>query len=398
MATFSFQSRHGVPTWLLGTSLGLSLVLVAEVGVRLLGLADWTKESSLVFSGEFLVGVITAAPFVAGVAYAGHWLTHSELQPERFARAWWWTVAGAGAAVLLNLALMTVLPVSSVLLFVAWLRWAVALGAGLGVFIGVVEARAIQNATDAERSAVRAEHLEAQRDLLDYLNSLLRHEVLNATNVVSGYATLLKDAHDEGTPEYDYGDTILRRSEEITGVIEDVRVLLLASETDAPVVPVDLSETLAEEVAKLEDLDDSVEVEMSVPDSVYVRADALLPRVFGNLLANAVEHNDSSPPRVSVTVDAGGERVTVEIADNGSGVPDGEVEGLFDRPSQRTADHGFGTYLTAKLVEQYGGSVDLVETGPAGSTFRVALQRASPSSDGAGAPVESVSSLGTPVD
>lgn len=102
-------------------------------------------------------------------------------------------------------------------------------------------------------------------------------------------------------------------------------------------------------------------------------ADDLLPRVFGNLLSNAVEHNDDAVPRISVTVTEWVDEVTVRIADDGPGIPASERETLFER-SER-ADHGLGLYIVGELVERYGGRVELVETGPDGTTFDVTLDR-----------------------
>ncbi|MFB6268919.1 MAG: sensor histidine kinase [Halobacterium sp.] len=367
-----FRSESRVPGRLVGLAAALAVVVGAEVAVRLVTPAS---APEVVFTGEFYVGVLTVAPFVAGTAYAGYWLADSDIEERLHRRVWWWTVAGAGASTLLNFALMAVMPVDSWLLAVSWLRWGVGVGAGIGVGVGVTEARAIQKALEAERSAVRAEHLEVQRDLLDYLNSLLRHEVLNASNVISGYAALLADEHDEGTPGREYSETIRRKSDDITTVIEDVRVLLQAADGRSSLEPVDVADVVRTEAAKLTDLDEDVVVDVDAPETVEVPADALLARVFGNLLANAVVHNDSDTPRVSVTVDADDESVVVDVADNGPGIPDADAESLFERPSQRTADHGLGLYLVRKLVHHYGGRVELRETGPSGSVFRVELPR-----------------------
>ncbi|MUV61036.1 sensor histidine kinase KdpD [Halobacterium sp. CBA1126] len=371
------RSSSAVPERLVATAVAVTLALVVEVAVRL-HVDALLSPVSLVFSGEFLVGIVTTAPFVAGVAYAGYWLRESGVEVDRYRRVWWWTLAGAAASLVLNVMLMGVLSVGSTLLAVAWLRWAVAVGLGVGVGIGVTEARAIQQATEAERNAVRAEHLEVQRDLLDYLNSLLRHEVLNASNVISGYADLLRDEQADGTPAAEYAETIRRKSDEVTGVVQDVRVLLHATEERADFERVDVVPLLRDEVAKLSDLDEDAVVETDLPETATVHADALLARVFGNLLANAVEHNDSDPPRVRVRGSVDEESVTIEIEDNGPGIPDEEVATLFERPSRRAADHGLGLYLVARLLEHYCGSVDLVDTGPEGSTFRVTLPREPP--------------------
>lgn len=381
----SATTESRVPTYLVATSGLLGLVTLVEVGLRLGGATTLT----LALGGEFFVGVLTALPFLIGVGYAGYWLEGSQLRTARYRRVWLWTVAAVVTSLILNVLLMTVLPVASVLLAVAWLRWAATIGAGIGVSIGVTEARAIHNAMEAERTEVRAEQLEAQRDLLDYLNSLLRHEVLNGANVISGYATLLRDAHDPGTEVHEHAKTIHRKSEDVTSVVQDVRVLLRATEGQSDYEPVNVSALLQKEVEKVEDLNDSVEVRTSIPESVYVSADALLRRVFGNVLANAVEHNDSSPPRVSLRVAVTDETVMVDVEDNGSGISEDVVGTLFRRPSKRSAEHGLGLYLVDRLVQRYGGTVELAETGPDGSTFRLELPRYNRDEDATAEPAPS---------
>ncbi|MFC7196407.1 sensor histidine kinase [Halosimplex aquaticum] len=112
-----------------------------------------------------------------------------------------------------------------------------------------------------------------------------------------------------------------------------------------------------------------------------MRANSLLKHVFGNLLANAVEHNDSDVPRVRVSVTRSEESVVVDVADNGSGIPDDRVPDLFGRPDSFATDHGLGLFLIGELAEQYDGSVELAETGEDGSVFRVELPRIAPDAD-----------------
>lgn len=106
-----------------------------------------------------------------------------------------------------------------------------------------------------------------------------------------------------------------------------------------------------------------------------VRADGLLKRVFSNLLNNAVEHNENPDPEISVSMDTGPDAVEVRIADNGSGVPEAERELLFETETAKT-DHGIGLTIVGRLVDRYGGDVELAETGPDGSVFLVSLPRA----------------------
>lgn len=364
-----------VPRYLVGASVVLALLTGVETLLRVLGVAN--SGPDLVFSGEFFVGLITTVPFVAAIGYAGHWLARSDLDPGHNRRIAVWTVGGTAMFLAINLALVVFTPVN-VWILVAWVRWAVALGGGISVLVGISEARAIHSALEAERAMLEAEHLESQRDVLEYLNGLLRHEVLNAANVISGYAEMLKDECAPGERTHQYSGTIQRQSDDMAAVIRDVRVLLDAMAGESELASMDLGAILAEEVAKLEDTHDRVEVDVVVPGEVTVLANALLPRVFGNLLSNAVEHNDSETPRVTVVVEAAVETVTVEVIDNGPGIPDGAADTLFDRPGLTESDHGIGLYLVSVLVDSYDGTIELTETGPDGSTFAIELPRGTP--------------------
>jgi len=58
------------------------------------------------------------------------------------------------------------------------------------------------------------------------------------------------------------------------------------------------------------------------PDTVL--ANEMLASVFRNLLNNAVQHNDTDAPEVTVTCEETDDRIRVRVADNGPGVPDAE--------------------------------------------------------------------------
>lgn len=51
---------------------------------------------------------------------------------------------------------------------------------------------------------------------------------------------------------------------------------------------------------------------------------------------------------------------------------------MFDPDIRNRANHGLGLTIVARLVDRYGGEVDLVETGPEGTVFAVMLSSADP--------------------
>ncbi|SEV91372.1 sensor histidine kinase [Halobacterium jilantaiense] len=357
------------PAWrLVEFAVVLAAAVVVEAVVRV--------ATGVGLTLPFLAGLVTLLPFLAGIAYAGQWLADSKVDAARHGRVLRWTTSSAAASVVVNVVLMAVLPVASTMQAVAWLRWALVIGAGVGALIGVTEARAVQHASDAARSETRAAHFERERDRLDYLNSLLRHEILNATNEISGYARLLHESHEPGSRVHEFSGRIDSRTSALTSVIDDVSVLLQASREPDDVGTVDAVAVVLDETARLEDTYDAADVSVDAPATATVAADCLVSRAVRALLENAVVHDDATETSVSVTVDASVDWVTVRVRDDSGGISEDAVESLFERPSRRTADHQLGLYTATKLVEGYGGDLELVETGDDGSTFEVRLPAA----------------------
>ncbi|WP_408959936.1 sensor histidine kinase [Natrinema sp. 74] len=359
-----------VPRYVIGFAIALLIGLIGEITVYT------ASGTEFVTSGQFLVGVVTTVPAIGGIAYGGQWLRNADFSADRYSRVVRWVVGGLVVFLLINLALIATMPPESWAEVVSWIRWAVVLGAATGLLIGCLEGKAIERTLEAERASLRATHLEEQREYLDYLNSILRHEVLNTATVVNGYASLL---YEEASTDQQrrWAEIVIDESEEMSTVIDDVRILLRSVDGEWRLEPVDASQVLTNEVRKLEHKSGPIDVETSIPDDVFVRADELLARVFGNLLSNAVEHNDAETPRIEITVEPGPETVRFEIADNGPGIPDAKLESLFDRTESHGSTHGLGLYLVHQLVSRYGGSVELVDTGPEGSRFAVELPAAS---------------------
>lgn len=359
------RSANSLTTAVSATGLLLLLWSVLEpVGL-------FASGSSVVFRPRYVVGYVTIVPSCLGMMWAGRWLRRSDLPVEHHRRIAVCWLVGGGGFLAFNLGLMTFFPTGPIWIATNWARWALSLGLAVGLVIGVTESRAIYHTISAERQSIRTEHVEKQRDLVDHMNGILRHEVLNATQVILGNASSLQEADDPIRPSDERIERIYRQGEEVTAVIQEVRSLLGAMDADRALAPMSLADVVRSEARKVTDRHPNADVDVRIPDDVTVRGDELLGRIFGNLLSNAAEHNDAETVHVVVEADRSAGSVAVTVRDDGGGIPDRKLDALFDRPAQ--GDHGLGLYLVRELAQGYGGSIDLVETGEQGTTFEVRL-------------------------
>lgn len=224
------------------------------------------------------------------------------------------------------------------------------------------------------------ERLIRQRDDLQLLNQVMRHDIRNDLQVVGAYAELLDDHVDEEGKAY--LDVIKRNTQSavsLTTTVRDLAEVMLREETEPSHVSLD--RILSQQIEEIRSgYSEAVfTVEGSFPEKEVV-ADEMLSSVFRNLLRNAVQHNDETPATVSVsaTVDADDGVVEVRIVDNGPGIPESHRDDVFGKGEKGldSPGAGIGLYLVQSLVEIYGGSVSIEDTEPKGTTFVVRLRLA----------------------
>ena len=118
-------------------------------------------------------------------------------------------------------------------------------------------------------------------------------------------------------------------------------------------------------------------LEVSIdPDIPLIRADAAqLERALANVGDNAARHAGTGP--VSVRVRSTGPRVLIRVSDRGPGIPQDELERIFE-PFHRAsgeagAGSGLGLAITRGFVEANGGRVRAESRPGRGTTFTIDL-------------------------
>ena len=78
--------------------------------------------------------------------------------------------------------------------------------------------------------------------------------------------------------------------------------------------------------------------------------------VFGNLVQNAIEHGKAT--KITVEIERGDNNIVVKFSDNGRGFSE-EARSKVFKESYSEKGSGFGLFIVKRLMEKYGGSVEL---------------------------------------
>jgi signal transduction histidine kinase len=230
----------------------------------------------------------------------------------------------------------------------------------------------------------------SQRDRLDRLKDefvlTASHELRSPLTSVQGFAELLMLERDSLTPkQVDTVEIILDNCRHLVRLLND---LLDLARSDAGRLAITPKPT---EPAPL--IDDAVRtmrgqtdgasqtltqrIEPGIP-LVNVEPDRIR-QILVNLLTNAHEY---SPPGATIEVTGRVVDADVEIAvtDNGPGIPESQLEHIFERfvrgdagLTQRVGGTGLGLAISKSLVELHGGTIAVESTVGVGSTFRFRL-------------------------
>ena len=244
-----------------------------------------------------------------------------------------------------------------------------------------------REAEGAARARVEtAEELaETRRDFV----AAVSHELRTPLTAILGFAELLETRW-EGMGEGQRRRTAGRIAVSARRQLRLVEDLLLAARPEGGegrlrIGPVVLAPLAAQAAAEIRAAYRGQRIDLAGPAGLRARADSSrVAQIAANLLENAAKYSPEGSP-VVVSWAAEGGMAALRVRDLGPGIGEGR-ELLFTRfgrlPGARAragrVGTGLGLYLGRRLAAAMGGSLDLENTGPGGSTFLLLLPADTP--------------------
>ena len=235
--------------------------------------------------------------------------------------------------------------------------------------------RLFHRARDLEEQAIEAEQLAT----IGTLASGLAHEIRNPLNSLNLNMQMLEEeGRERGVSTSEMRLLGLTRSE--LGRLERLATDFLSY---AKPRPLELEEVPAVEVlervrAVLDAESRSRRVALEVFDDssgAKIRADrSQIDQMLHNLVQNALAAAEESDqrPRVELRARRDDATVWVEVSDNGPGIPDEEIERVFELfYSTRKGGTGLGLAIVQRIAQGHGAAIAIDRRPGGGTTFRV---------------------------
>jgi signal transduction histidine kinase len=233
------------------------------------------------------------------------------------------------------------------------------------------------NQSLAEMHTEIRQHEESMKQLL----SGIAHEIKNPLGGMEIYAGLLEEALAEEASEEDMAERRSYLGKVIRELSHLKQIVLEYLDYARPLKG--HPEQLKLEVI-LDDIHRILEPEIRQKEVNYHHSgngvilgdESKLRRVFVNLLKNSLEAVDENGT-IAVTVECKDSRVSVEVSDNGRGIPKADIDKIFD-PYFTTQDKGYGLGLAIvkNIVDEMNGTIIVKSEADRGTEFTLSFAEA----------------------
>jgi two-component system phosphate regulon sensor histidine kinase PhoR len=212
------------------------------------------------------------------------------------------------------------------------------------------------------------------------------HEFKTPLTAIRGFAeTLLSGALEDADHRARFVEIIREHAERLTRLTDDLLQLskMEAGQFALEFKPVDAAELLTScmDTARFSAEQKKLKIELHCPPKMpAVRGDAgRLRDAIQNLLDNAVQY---TPPggRIVVSANAKNGDVVFDVSDNGIGIPQADLERIFERfyrvddaRSREAGGTGLGLAIVKHIVEAHTGRIWVESTVGEGSSFHFSI-------------------------
>ena len=244
-----------------------------------------------------------------------------------------------------------------------------------------------QKLEETERKRVEVEALQELIEIREQFTSMVSHELRNPLTTIMTSVEMVKNYRDRLTIErQDYHlDKILDQCKYMTDLMNDILVYSKAEaeKLNINVEPIDIVLFMQDLITSLqhnEKYSHQIVFEYDIAYESIVTDKKMFKQIIENLLTNAMKYSPKKSEIQLTITTPDEETIHSIIKDHGIGIPDGDIDILFDPffRSQNVGNiggTGLGLAIVKKHVEALGGTISVTSVLGEGTTIELRLPR-----------------------
>ncbi|HTO47210.1 MAG TPA: ATP-binding protein [Burkholderiales bacterium] len=222
------------------------------------------------------------------------------------------------------------------------------------------------------------------------MSAALAHEITQPLGAIENYALAARRRIGDESPDLarvaDLLDKVIGQATRAGDVVTRMRGMVQRHELEPREIDVARAVGACVDMVKTDCELRDIRIELKAADGlpVVVVDEIHLQQVVLNLLRNAMEavelpHSGVSREiRIEVRLD-GADAVSVQVADRGAGIAEGDLERVFESfYSTKPTGLGVGLAICRKLIEAHGGALRATHNPGGGAVFQLTLPVAAP--------------------
>ena len=224
--------------------------------------------------------------------------------------------------------------------------------------------------------------LEMRRDFIANAS----HELKTPITIIKGFSETLYDNPDLPKETVAMATSkMFHTCERMTSLINDL--LALSNLDRLSIIQVhecNLNEIIQKSIGNVQDLNTKTTFNLSLlsDDDAILWADkSLLELMINNIFTNAIKYCKKDPI-ITVKLSVNATSITIEISDNGIGIPQDLIDKVFERfftvdksHSRKLGGSGLGLSLVEQIVHKHHGKISLSSEINVGTTFKIIIPR-----------------------
>lgn len=208
------------------------------------------------------------------------------------------------------------------------------------------------------------------------------HELKSPLTSISGYAELIKNGMVKDEDIKKFSGIIFDEAGQMLRLIENI--ILISKLDEKPELRCE------EEVSIKETIDDVLKLYKGKIDAKNLSVEChieeglkknvplgMLSELYRNLISNAIKYNKDGG-KIIITVEKRADNIISKITDTGIGLEKDEIPRIFERfymvdkgRNRNTNSTGLGLAIVKHIVEDMGGTIDVMSTVGEGTTFKI---------------------------